>query len=235
MALFFEQRVPDEVYSGKTFEAWRAEAEAKDPTLLHLSLADVLLDDAAHLSPERFPDVLVLPLDGGRSLSLPLTYRFDPGEDDDGATLTVPLASLQSLDPALLEWTIPGWHEEKIAQLCRSLPRAAREEVEARAAIDDVASALAARLRPFEGPMLRVLADALHEETGVRVAPDAWELDAIPPHLRFFVRVVDGKRVASEGRELRALQERLRGGVRGGHATHAARAASSWDEDDLDD
>jgi ATP-dependent helicase HrpA len=238
VALFFEQRVPDEVYSGKTFEAWRAEAEANDPTVLHLSLADVLLDDAAHLSPERFPDALTVPGPAGAKITLPLSYRFDPGEDDDGATITVPLASLPHLDPAVLEWTIPGWHEEKLAQLCRSLPRAAREAIEARGPIDAIAATLASALRPFEGPMLRALGDALHASTGVRVAEDDWDLDAIPPHLRFFVRVVegrDGKRVVGEGRELRALQERLRGGARGGHGSYAARAASSWDEDDLDD
>ena len=36
---FFDKRIPDTVFSGKTFEAWRAEAEAKDPRVLELSLA----------------------------------------------------------------------------------------------------------------------------------------------------------------------------------------------------
>src|SRR5262249_23653042 len=49
VALFFEARVPEGVYSGKTFEAWRREAEAKDPDVLCLSLADVLLGEAEGL------------------------------------------------------------------------------------------------------------------------------------------------------------------------------------------
>ena len=44
--------------------------------------------------------------------------------DDDGITLTVPLVLLPQLDPGELDWTIPGWHEEKIAALLDELPRA---------------------------------------------------------------------------------------------------------------
>ena len=109
---FFDQRIPDDVVSGKTFEAWRAEAEARDPTVLYLSLADILLDEAHELSPERYPDQLVV-----HGATLPLAYRFDPGEDDDGITVTVPLALLPQLDPGVLAWTIPGWHAEKIRAL----------------------------------------------------------------------------------------------------------------------
>ncbi len=224
VALFFEARVPDDVYSGKTFEQWRVEAEAKDPEVLHLSLADVLLDDAEALSPERFPDALTL-----GATTLPLTYRFDPGEDDDGATIAVPLAVLPTLDPDVLEWTIPGWHHDKIAQLCRALPRALREAIEP---VETTAPALADRVRPFEGPMLRGLAEELFDLTGVRVPAEAWDLDGLSPHLRFFVRVMDGKRVVGEGRDLGDLQERLRGRAR---ESHPARAAASWDYDDLDD
>ncbi len=37
LAQFFDQRIPPTVYSGKTFEAWRADAEARDPAVLYLS------------------------------------------------------------------------------------------------------------------------------------------------------------------------------------------------------
>ncbi|MGZ5969871.1 MAG: ATP-dependent RNA helicase HrpA, partial [Polyangiales bacterium] len=95
IALFFEKRVPDDVYSGATFEAWRTRAEAEDPRALFLSLGDVLIDDD-ELSLEAFPDTV---------LGLPLDYRFDPGEDDDGITVTVPLARLLELDAAVMEHT----------------------------------------------------------------------------------------------------------------------------------
>lgn len=201
VALFFEKRIPDHVYSGHTFEQWRTVAEAEDPRVLHLSLGDVLLDDRDEVTPERFPDALEV-----AGAVLPLSYRFDPGEDDDGITLTVPLTLLPALDAGMLEWTIPGWRREKIEQLCHALPRSARDAI---GKVDDLAHGLAARLAPGDGPMLPVVARALSEASGVHVTADAFDLGALSPHLRFFVRVVDEGRRLGEGRDLRDLQERF--------------------------
>ena len=46
--------------SGATFEAWRKVAEVQDPSILRLSLSDVLLDEAHELTPERYPDQLTV-------------------------------------------------------------------------------------------------------------------------------------------------------------------------------
>jgi ATP-dependent helicase HrpA len=230
VARFFEKRVPDEVYSGKTFEAWRALAEAEDPRVLHLGLADVLLDEAADLSPERFPDTLAL---GGATL--PLSYRFDPGEDDDGVTITLPLALLPGLDPGVLAWTLPGWHAEKITLLCESLPKAIRKAL---GPLPDLAATLAQSLRPFEGPILPVLGRAILDLTGVRVAPDAWNPRDLPPYLGFYFRVVEGDRPLGEGRDLGDLQDRLRARAqeawqRGAGASWAREGLTSWSFDAL--
>ena len=206
LALFFEKRVPDDVYSGKTFEAWRSKAEETDPRVLFLSLSDVLTGDDADLSPERFPDSLEIM--GAR---LPLSYRFDPGEEDDGITLSLPLALLPQVDPAVLEWTIPGWHAEKITLLIYSLPKSVQRSL---GPVKDLVSVLASSLRPFEGPMLQVLSQAILDATGARVPPSAFRPDELPPHLRFYIRVVHGGKVIGEGRDIADLKERFLGRAR---------------------
>jgi ATP-dependent helicase HrpA len=184
IALFFEKRVPDDVFCGQTFEAWRARAEADDPRVLFLSLGDVLVDEE-ELSIESFPDSLIV-----SGVPLALSYRFDPGDDLDGISVTIPLARLLDLDPEVLEWTIPGWHREKITQLLESIPR-----VEPRA--------IAAELRPFEGAMLDTVARA------AGVLRRELRVDDLSPHLRFHFRVVEGTRPVGEGRDLAALQDRF--------------------------
>ncbi|AKT41375.1 ATP-dependent RNA helicase HrpA [Chondromyces crocatus] len=199
---FFDARVPEGIYSGKTFEAWRKEAEEKDPRVLHLSLADLLLDEAAELTAESFPDTLEL-----YGASLPLTYRFEPGEDDDGVTVTLPLALLPQVDPAVLEWTIQGWHEEKVTLLLESLPKALRREL---GPAREVGRELAAAHPPFKGPMLATLGRAIQDRTGIRVPPDAWDLADLPAHYRFHFRLVDAAdKVVGEGRDFRELKERF--------------------------
>ena len=222
VAIFFEKRIPDDVYSGKTFEHWRAMAEEKDPKILHLALADVLMDEAADLSPERFPDTLTI-----SGATLPLSYRFDPGEDDDGVTLTIPLALLLALDPGVLEWTIPGWHREKITLLCHSLPKAIRKAL---VPVPDTARTLAESLSPFEGSMLPVLGRAIFDLTGARVPADAWNVDDLPPHLRFFFRVTEGGKTVGQGRDLAVLVERFGGRAR---EAWAAKSKASWEREGL--
>jgi ATP-dependent helicase HrpA len=202
LCMFFEKRVPDTVYSGKTFEDWRKEAEVDDPHVLELALADILLDEAHELSPERYPDQLAV-----RGATLHLAYKFDPGEDDDGITATVPLALLPQLDPAVMAWTIPGWHEDKILAMLESLPKALRKVL---APLNELSRDLAASLRPFEGPMLASIERAITERTGERVPRDAWELRSLPPYMELAFRVVDeSDKAVAHGRDLAELQRRL--------------------------
>jgi len=205
LGVFFDKRLPDSVYSGKTFEDWRRGAEARDPQILQLSLADILLSEAHTLSPERYPDQLVV-----HGATLPLAYRFDPSEDDDGITATVPLALLLQLDPEVMAWTIPGWHEAKLAAMLEALPKALRKAIAAHAPLDELALELAAQLRPFDGPMLPALERAIHERTGERVPRDAWDLRSLPAYLALSFRIVDEHdKVVGHGRDLAELQRTL--------------------------
>ena len=220
VARFFDARVPDDVYSGKTFEKWRAVAEAADPRVLFLSLADVLEGEAEELSPERFPDVLSI-----AGATLPLSYRFEPGEDDDGVTVTVPLALLPALDPGVLEHTIPGWQAEKIALLLHSLPKVLKKPL---GSVPEAARLFASTIVPFAEPLLVALGRAVFELSGARVPDEAWNLVDLPPHLRFFFRVVEGKQTVAEGRELGEIHARF--GRRAQLETHrgTGRSAQLW-------
>ena len=228
---FFDRRLPDTVVSAKTFEDWRRGAEARDPAILELALPDILLDEAAELTPERYPDQLTV---GG--VAMPLVYTFDPSADADGITAVVPLAVLPQLDPDVLAWTIPGWHEAKLAALLDTLPKAVRKTL---APLDELVRALAARLRPFDGSMLPALERAILERTGERVPRDAWDLRALPAHLGLHFRVVDGRdKVLGEGRDLADLQRTLGGRAKQLWATvprerYERAGLAAWDIDEL--
>lgn len=206
---FFERRVPESVVNGKTFEAWRETAEKENPRALALTLEDVLAGDP-ELNASDFPDAIEL-----HGVRVPVSYRFDPSADDDGITLTIPLVLLPQLDPGELDWTIPGWHREKITLLLHELPRASRRDL---GAIPDLARALGAKVKPFAGPMIPRLAEAIAELTGVVVPAEAFRPDALPAYLRLTCRLVggDGKVVAQS----RAIDDLF--------AQHGARARAAW-------
>jgi len=194
---FFEQRVPEQVVNGKTFEAWREVAEAKNPDLLRLSLEDVLTFEQG-LSVQHYPDAIEL--HGAR---VPVSYRFDPSAEDDGITLSVPLPLLLQLEPGELDWTIPGWHTQKITALLSELPRTLRREL---GSVAELAQRVAARLTPFQGPMLPALARVAAEESGVDLPESAFRLEAVPPYLRLTCRVVgEAGRTVAQSRDVAEL------------------------------
>ena len=194
---FFEQRVPEQVVSGKTFETWLATAEKKEPALLHLRLQDVLSFEHG-LHPDDYPDSLTL-----HGVEVPVSYRFDPSAEDDGITLSVPLPLLLQLGPGELDWTIPGWHIQKILALLSELPRALRRDL---GSLAELAVKVAERLTPFRGSLLPALAAATSELSGVHVEEAAFRLDAVAPHLRLTCRVLgEGGRIVAESRDVAQL------------------------------
>ena len=230
---WFDDRIPEGLHNGAAFEKWRREAEAKSPRLLHLTRADLLDQrgaDAADFPPE-------LDLSGVR---FALAYRFDPGAEDDGVTLLVPLAALNQVPAAPCDWLVPGLLEEKLTALIKGLPQSIRR---AFVPVPEFARAAAGALSPLppaeegrgEGARLRppltdALADFLTRATGQSIPRDAWRPEALPPHLTMNFRVLDpNNRILGEGRDLAALRRQL-----GGQASETLRqAASPGERDDI--
>jgi ATP-dependent helicase HrpA len=220
---FFDRRVPETVVNGKTFEAWRERAEQSEPQLLLLALSDVLSKEQ-QLLPEHYPDSLVV-----HGVTLPASYRFEPSADDDGVTLTVPLPFLPQLAQGELDWTIPAWHQQKIAALLAELPRAFKREL---SLMPELASKLAQHLTGREGPLLEALSRALFELFGADVPAEAFRVDAIPAYLRFNCRIV-GERgeLVAQGRDVPALLEQH--AARAREAVRCAPAAAEWERSEL--
>ncbi len=223
LGLFFEARIPDGVYSGKTFEAFRKEAEAKDPEHLFLTLDDVLGGEREELSEDRYPDELMV-----NGIKLPLSYKFEPSDPDDGITIRVPLALLPQLDPGKMEWTIPGWQREKLLSLLESLPKPLRKAI---GPAPDVLSAIESSLRPFEEPLRPALSRVIFDLLGVRIPQDAYRPDELPHWFTFHFRIEDESgHVLAEGRDLPDLCDRLgpaRARILGRRPPHGGRAERS--------
>jgi ATP-dependent helicase HrpA len=220
---FFDRRVPESVVNGKTFEDWREKAEQSEPSLLLLSLSDVLSQDRP-LLPEHYPDSLTI-----HGVTVPASYRFDPSAEDDGVTLTIPLAFLPQLAHGELDGTIPAWRESKLAALLEALPRALRRDL---GAIPELAAKLTERLGDGTGPLLPALSAAVFELTGVDIAEDAFRPDAIPAYLRFNCRVIGERgQIVAESRDVGMLLEQHAARARE-VARHAA-SPSEWERSDL--
>ena len=121
---FYDARVPRHVVDGRSFEAWLSGLGEDAAYGLELHPGDVVAPGASLPGEAAFPDLLRA---GGQAFAL--AYRFAPGDDDDGLTVTIPRDALADLDPGRFEWMVPGMLEEKTLALLRALPKSLRRSV----------------------------------------------------------------------------------------------------------
>jgi len=209
---FYDNGVPTTVASVRDFEGWWKKARHDSPDLLTLTTNDLLENvDDAEVDDNKFPTIWVR---GDQTLSL--TYRFEPGTDDDGVTVAVPLPLLAGLRPEGFDWQVPGLRDELVTALIKSLPKPIRRNVVPaadwarrllEAAPDDPASAAL-----DDGPGLtEYLAKEIARLTYVTVSASDFDLDRVPAHLRVTFAVIDelGKKVGAS-KSLRSLQASLK-------------------------
>ncbi|MBJ7336882.1 ATP-dependent RNA helicase HrpA [Mycolicibacterium sp.] len=224
----YDARVPAEVVSARHFDGWWKKQRHRTPDLLTFTRDDLLRHDDDADQPDTWE---------ADDLSLPLTYRFEPGQEDDGVTVHIPVQVLARLGGDEFAWHVPALREELITALIKSLPKELRRNF---VPAPDTARAVVGSIDPGNGPLLDELQRELRRRTGVLVPIDAFDLAKVPDHLRvtFAVEADDGT-VLARGKDLEALQERLAAPVRDAVAEAFAgdlerRGLRAW-PDDLDE
>ncbi|MBX0301357.1 ATP-dependent RNA helicase HrpA [Cryobacterium sp. 1639] len=217
---FYQRRIPADVHSTRTFETWWRVARAATPDLLTMTAEALVPEDAPEVDESLFP-----PSWQQRDQRFALSYRFEPGAEDDGVTVQVPLALLARVSPTGFDWQVPGLRADLVASLIKSLPKAIRRNVVPAA---DWAVRLLAELPPAPGVVgsaepvettdlsfAETLAALIQRLTYVPVTVRDFDLSRVPAHLRMTFRVIDerGRAVAS-GKDLGELQRRLGNKVR---------------------
>jgi ATP-dependent helicase HrpA len=201
---FYLERIPADVAGTRAFERWWRDEERRHPARLDLPAAVLLAGPAPVFDAADYPEHF--DLDGNL---LPLSYRFDPTDPDDGVTLDLPLPLLGSLPARRLEWLVPGYLQDKLVALLRGLPKELRREL---VPIPDAAARLLQALAPLgQGGLFERLAELVTAEAGTRVEADLLSRIALPPWLRMNVRVHDERgHELRRGRDLEALRQELR-------------------------
>jgi ATP-dependent helicase HrpA len=220
---FYDARIPADVVSAAHLDRWWRDARRADPGLLTFP-RELLMRGPAVMDPREWPETW-----RQGDLELQLSYRFEPGAADDGVTVHVPLPVLGQLRPDRFEWLVPGLRAELVTTLIRSLPKDLRRPL---VPVPETAAAVLAALRPRRRPLVEDIADQIERLRGVRVPPDALDLDRLPPHLRMTFRVEDPERgVLAEGKDLAELREAVRPRLRSELTAAASRLARSGERE----
>ncbi len=203
---FYDERLPADMVSIRHFDDWWKQARKANPELLHFTEEMLLNERADKVTTQDYPDAWQ-----HHGLNLALDYQFEPGREDDGVTVRIPLPLLNQVEPAPFRWQVPGLRRDLLIGLIKSLPKPMRKHF---VPAPNFAEALLAAMTPLEGDLLDQVEKHLRRMTGVTVPREDWDWQALPAHLimRFCILDADGK-VLAAGRDLEAIKLSLQGQV----------------------
>ena len=230
---FYDERIPESVTTARHFDSWWKKTRREQPDLLTFT-EELLLPRAEELDAGAFPDTW-----RQGDLTLPLTYQFAPGSEQDGVCVHIPVAVLAQVRPDGFDWLVPGLIDELTVATIRALPKRLRTQL---VPAPDTAAQITGRLPEWaeaaptgDPPFLSAFADAARELREVEITPEDVAVDKLPAHLRMLFQVHDDRgQVLGTSRELVLLQRQLaresaaavRAAVRG-----AVRAATDTTDD----
>ncbi len=198
---FYDARLPKDIYASKSFERWVRKAESGDPNALRMTRADVLEFMPEEVTPEAYPDQVSF-----AGATSKLKYAFEPGRDDDGATIRVSVAALHQLTRQRVDWSVPGLIRPRIEALVRSLPKQLRRQFDA----NQIAGELAPVVKEDRGSIEAQLAQVLTARTGIAVRPEDFRHDQLESYLFPRIEVIDEHGQALEAsRDLGSLQAKF--------------------------
>ncbi|WP_240775960.1 ATP-dependent RNA helicase HrpA [Nitrincola schmidtii] len=215
----FEELGGEHIVNGQGFEHWRKQIEQQQPKALFMQEEDILQRSAEHVTQQNYPDHLL-----HEGVKLALSYHFDPGAEDDGVTLELPLPLLNSLPLKRLEWLVPGMLADKITAILRGLPKSQRKHY---VPVPNYVEAFCEAVNFAEGDLYAALAHHLLRMTGLRVDAEVFRSVQLDDYHRMNLRLIGPKKqILAMERDWGVLNKRF--AKQAEHLLQTASPKQSW-------
>jgi ATP-dependent helicase HrpA len=224
---FYDTHLPRQISSTATLEHFNRHLTSQQREALTLTPALIFARLPETQALAQFPENTRV-----EALTVPVEYRFAPGETQDGANLKVPLLALPSLTRAEIDAAIPGLAAPRIEALLRSLPK------DARRSLIPVAETAAAFLAETQGASADTthLKTWLKERRGIADSLLRFDVSAVPAHLTPQLTVIQDGREIARGTDLQRLRRECAAACRAELERHARTAfVGSWRRFELDE
>ena len=200
----FDAIIPADVVNGSSFEHWRKKAEQKNPQVMFLQREQLVQAAADNVSEHSFPDQVEL---GGGKIEI--DYQFEPGKNQDGLNIVVPLTLINQVQEEQLEWLVPGLEKEKCIALIKSLPKLLRKNY---VPAPDFAEAFLKTSPDRNQSLKHQLTEFLKRQKRVDLKPEHFDEASLPLYLLANLKVLDDKgKTIAEGRDIRLIKQSLQG------------------------
>jgi ATP-dependent helicase HrpA len=172
---FYDTRLNPSVHDQASLN--RILKEQQNDKFLFMTEGDVLIQPPEPDQLSDFPESISL----GDAISFKLRYSFNPGSEEDGVTVLLPLDLLDHVSPEVFEWLVPGLLSEKVTFLLKGLPKIVRRKL---IPIQENAEKLTGELKIYHGSLYGRLEELILKQFRVRILRNQWPLEQLPQHLR---------------------------------------------------
>ncbi|MBN1547458.1 MAG: ATP-dependent RNA helicase HrpA [Syntrophaceae bacterium] len=193
---FYRQRLPG-ILSIKTLRKYLFERGSDQ--FLRMTEEDLLEKPfKCEALASDFPDSITL-----GKITLQLSYTFDPGAENDGVTLKVPIGALIPVAHESKQWIVPGLRGKWIYGLLKSLPKMYRRNLQP---IKEKAEQLAQTFDPGGTNLSYALSQQVKSLFGVDIPSSAWSPASLEDYLKLRYAVVDDQgEIICAGRDMETL------------------------------
>lgn len=170
------------------------------PSLL-ASAEDLWTGSGEFINNPNFPDSIDI-----AGASIPIRYRYEPGKENDGVTITLPVALAKKIPARALDGAIPGLREKQILHLLRALPKPIRLQIDS---YTETAQRIACSEKLMAVPLVSAVIEGLKTLHSITVSPHDINLGVLPDYLRPRFLLEKNGEIVAQGRELDKLTEEL--------------------------
>lgn len=226
----YDALIPADIVSAASLEKWCKGLSAVEQSALRFTKDMLVRDAAPEFDASLYPDYLE-----NNGIRFPLSYHFNPGEKNDGVTVSVPVSAARQLTAGRIERLVPGLLHEKCTQLIKQLPRTLRKHF---VPVPNTIEKIMPELEQSDDNLLEALSRVLKKHTSVEVPFEAWRPDLLDDHLRFNLAILDEQgEVIEQGRDFVALVDKvdhlIDKAAPANTASDDQQQFQSWDFDDL--
>jgi len=195
----YDRLIPADVISGNSFRKWYKKEQKKNPGILKFEESQFMRNADSSVNQVSFPETLNI-----HGFKFDLSYNFEPGSENDGVTVYIPLGLLKQIDVAWFGWLLPGLIKEKITALIKSLPKSLRRHF---VPVPDFAAAILSSATPYQKPLLTLIAEKLSSMSGLNLSDSDFDQSKLASHLFFIFALVDeDNKILGQSRDLQSLK-----------------------------
>jgi len=192
----YAERLPENICDRVGFEQWLA---CGNEDVLKLNQSQLTLAPINHSEIAQFPDEIEV-----LGKTVLIQYKFNPGKDQDGVTMLVPISVLALFPHHIGDWLVPGLLREKCIALIKTLPKPIRRNF---APAADAVDRVLPELVYVEQRLTAALANKLFSTMGIKLKAEDFQLAKLDNYYRMNYRVVDvDGSMVDESRDLQQLK-----------------------------